>query len=153
MLVIRIRGSASVNYKIEDTMKMLRLHKPNHCVIVNGNKSITGMLKKVKDYVAYGEVDEETLVRLLRYRGLLKGNKKISNDFVKKNTNYKNIPEFADALMNGKIQLKDVTDFKPVFRLHPPRGGFRGTIKKPFNAGGVLGHVGNYINSLANKMI
>ncbi|HEV2165782.1 MAG TPA: 50S ribosomal protein L30, partial [Thermoplasmata archaeon] len=41
---------------------------------------------------------------------------------------------------------------RPVFRLHPPKGGWRST-KKPFASGGALGYRGPAINDLARKMV
>ena len=70
-------------------------------------------------------------------------------------TKYKNFRELAKALINGEIQYreKDIYKIKPVFRLHPPRKGHRGNIKKHFNEGGTLGDVGIYINQLIHKML
>jgi len=42
---------------------------------------------------------------------------------------------------------------KPVFRLHPPRGGFKGSIRKPYGAGGELGYRGAAINELIRRML
>ncbi|RMF55287.1 50S ribosomal protein L30 [Candidatus Woesearchaeota archaeon] len=56
--VIRIRGDIKVKSAIKDTLKMLNLHKKNSCVIVPNNASILGMIRKCKDYVTWGEVDE-----------------------------------------------------------------------------------------------
>lgn len=154
MLVIRIRGAAHNNYKIEDTMKMLRLHKPNHAVIVFADKTVLGMLHKVKDYVAYGEIKEDILIKLLQNRALLVGNKPLTVEHLKNKA--PETPDFeslAKALIDGKVKVKDIYNLKPVFRLHPPRGGHRGTIKKAYNAGGTLGFVGEAINSIALKMI
>jgi large subunit ribosomal protein L30 len=153
MLVIRIRGAPNMCYKIEDTLKMLRLHKPCHGALVVADASTMGMLKKAKDFIAYGEVDEKTLVKLLRNRGLLTGNKQLTEDHVKNKTEYKDMESLSKALLEGKIKIKDIDKLKPVFRLHPPRGGFRGKIKKPYTVGGTLGNVGSYINELAGKMI
>jgi hypothetical protein len=46
-------------------MKMLRLHKVNHCVFVPEDPHYRGMVQKVKDYVAYGKVDAKTLAEVL----------------------------------------------------------------------------------------
>ena len=54
-------------------MKMLRLHKVNHCVLVPENPHFKGMVQKVKDYVAYGKVDAKTLAEILENRGRLEG--------------------------------------------------------------------------------
>ncbi|MHA1821730.1 MAG: 50S ribosomal protein L30 [Promethearchaeota archaeon] len=152
-LVIRVRGAPHMNYKIEDTLKMLRLHKVNHGTILIGNKTNMGMLKKVKDYVAFGEITEEVLEKLLRKRVLLVGNKPLTEEHIKNKTEFSDIKSLVAALMEGKIKFKDIYNVKPIFRLHPPRGGYRGSIKKPFNAGGTLGNVGSYINELALRML
>jgi len=53
------------------------------------------------------------------------------------------IPALADAILSGKIMLHKVDNLiKPVFRLHPPRGGFKRTIKKPITQGGETGYRG-----------
>jgi large subunit ribosomal protein L30 len=155
MFAIRIRGSPGMNRKIMDTLSMLRMNKVNHGVLIWGEKSQLGMLNKCKDYIAYGEIDEKILVRLLRVRGRLKGNKPLTDENVKSLTEYKNIKEFASALHKGEVKYKpaDIENIKPVFRLHPPRKGHRGSVKKHYGAGGTLGYVNNYINELVYKMI
>jgi len=40
--VVRLRGQVNVRYTIEDTMKMLRLHRVNHCVFVPEKSSLQG---------------------------------------------------------------------------------------------------------------
>jgi len=152
---IRIRGSPGMSKKLDDTLKMLRMHKVNHSVLLWGTKSVVGMLIKVKDFIAFGEIDEKALVRLLRVRGRVEGNKHLTDDYIKNLTDYKTIKEFAKDLHNGKIKYNTdhLYKIKPVFRLHPPIKGHRGSIKKAFNEGGTLGYVGNYINELIYRMV
>lgn len=152
---IRIRGAPGMRRKVLDTLAMLRMHKVNHGVLVWGEKSYIGMLNKCKDYIAYGEIDEKTLLRLLRVRGRVEGNKPLTDEHIKNLTDYKDLKEFAKALMKGAIQYRsnDVYKIKPVFRLHPPKKGHRGSIKKHYPEGGTLGYVNNYINELIFKMI
>ena len=47
--VIRIRGICKIKGKTEDTLRMMRLFKKNHCAVVKNDKSTQGMLQKVKD--------------------------------------------------------------------------------------------------------
>jgi len=152
---VRIRGAPGMNRKILDTLSMLRMHKVNHGVLIWAEKSYLGMLNKCKDYIAFGEIDEKTLLRLLRTRGKVEGNQPLTEEHVKKITRYKSMKELVQALLKGEIQFreKDLYKIKPVFRLHPPRGGHRGTIKKHYGEGGVLGNVGEYINEIIHKMI
>ena len=58
--VVRVRGSVNVNPKIKETMKLMKLNRVNHCVIVPENDTYTGMLNIIKDYVTWGEIDAET---------------------------------------------------------------------------------------------
>ena len=152
---VRIRGSPGMNRKILDTLSMLRMNKVNHGVLIWGVKSYLGMLNKCKDYIAYGEIEEKTLVRLLRVRGKVEGNKPLTDEHIQNLTEYNNIKQFAKAVLEGKIQYreKDVYKLKPVFRLHPPKKGHRGTIKKHYGEGGTLGNVGEYINIIIHKML
>ncbi len=156
-LVIRIRGKPGMKEKIWDTLKMLRMHKTNHSVLIWGEKSAMGMLYKVKDYVAFGEIDEKTLVSLLKKRGKIEGNKPLTDDHIKNVTQnkYKDINDLVKALLKGDIKYRerDIYKIKPVFRMHPPRKGHRGSIKKTYKESGTLGYVGNYINDLAYKMM
>lgn len=152
---IRIRGAPGMKRSIEDTLKMLRMHKLNHGVLLWGDQSYRGMLQKCKDYIAYGEIDEKTLVRLLRVRGRIEGNKPLNDEHIKNLTPFKGIKEFAKALLSGKIKYnsKDIKKIKPVFRLHPPIKGHRGSIKKHYTEGGTLGYVESHINEIIHKMI
>jgi large subunit ribosomal protein L30 len=75
LAVVRIRGGISVKTEIKDTLKMLNLHRKNYCVVVPNNESYLGMIKRVKDYVTYGKVDEETHKLLVEKRGEKKGDK------------------------------------------------------------------------------
>ena len=152
---IRIRGAPGMSKKNEDTLKMLRMHKVNHGVLIWGSKSQLGMLLKVNSYISFGEIDKKTLIRLLRVRGKVEGNKPLSDEYLKKYTDHKTIKELADNLLEGKANYhsNSLYKIKPVFRLHPPKGGHLGSIKKHFNEGGTLGYVGKYINQIIHKMM
>ncbi|MGC9514886.1 50S ribosomal protein L30 [Methanocrinis sp.] len=136
--IVRLRGSVNTKPDIKDTLDMLRLHRINHCVVVPDSPHYRGMIQKVKDYVAWGEIDEDALASMLEMRGRLNGNRRLTDQFIKEKTSYGTIKEFASALSQGAVSLKDA-GIKPVFRLHPPRKGHRGT-KKTVKEGGELGY-------------
>ncbi|MHC1576148.1 MAG: 50S ribosomal protein L30 [Methanosarcinaceae archaeon] len=149
--VIRVRGSVNVRGSIEDTLRMLRLQRINHSVVLEESPNNKGMLQKVKDYVAYGTIDAETLGQMLTNRGRLEADVRLSDEYVAENTEFDSISSFAEAVCNGDAKLADIPTLKPVFRLHPPRKGHAG-IKRPVPAGGVLGNHGEDIKVLLNKM-
>lgn len=147
--VIRVRGRVGVRKEIKDTLEMLRLKRVNHCVVVPETPSYLGMLKKVKDYVAYGKIDFDTFLELLKWRGRLIGNKKLSAEQVKK-LGFSSLEELAKNLYDGKLKFKDIK-LKPVFRLRPPKKGHK-SIKLHYPKGS-LGNWGKDINKLLKRMI
>ena len=100
--VVQVRGVVNTRQDIKDTLKMLRLHHINHCVLVADTPENLGMIRKVKDYVAYGEVDAVTIETLLRTRGRLIGDAALTDEYIKSNSTYSGITEFAKALAAGK---------------------------------------------------
>jgi len=112
--VIRIRGVRNMEPKIKIALEYLRLSRPHHCVILSATPQTIGAIKKVTDYVAYGSVDEETLSKLLLKRGE-KGGKLLRE--LKPD-----VKKIVKEVLDGK-KLSEYVD--PVFRLHPPRGGYK----------------------------
>jgi len=149
--VVQVRGVVNTRQDIKDTLKMLRLHHINHCVLVADTPENLGMIRKVKDYVAYGEVDAITVETLLRTRGRVIGDAALTDEYIKSNSTYSGITELAKALAGGEMKLRDIPGLKPVLRLHPPRKGYK-TTKRTFVQGGALGYYGQEINTLLYKM-
>ena len=150
--VIRVRGGINVRKTINDTLKMLRLNRVNHCVIIPESNEYKGMLKKAKDYITWGEIDAEVLNELLTTRGKLLGDKPLDDKIIKSKSKFKSTTQFSTEIIKGKAKLTDVKDIKPVLRLHPPKKGYEG-IKRPFVMGGALGYRGEKINDLIRRMI
>ena len=123
--VVQVRGVVNTRHEIKETLKMLRLHHINHCVLIPETPEYLGMIRKVKDFVAYGEVNAETLETILRTRGRLLGNKPLTDEYLKTASSYSSVSELAEALADGEIKLKDSPELKPVLRMHPPRKDIR----------------------------
>ncbi len=68
--VIRIAGETGLDEKIKETLSRLRLRKKYSCVVLeNPNEIQLGMIKKISDFVAYGNIDEKTYKELVEKRG------------------------------------------------------------------------------------
>ncbi|MFA4907370.1 MAG: 50S ribosomal protein L30 [archaeon] len=149
--VIRIRGNTGIRRELARTLDVIGVDRANHLVLVKESNSNAKMIAKAKDYITWGEIDENTLALLLEKRALLAGNKKIGVEFLKKK-GFKGFAELAEAVMSGKTGLREL-GIKKFFRLHPPRKGFeRNGIKKAFPEGGALGYRKSAINKLIEKM-
>jgi large subunit ribosomal protein L30 len=110
------------------------------------------MLQKAKDMITWGEIRGDVLEKLLRKRGKLEGNKKLSDEYVKSQTQFSSIAEFAEAVLSSRIELSALPKLKKVFRLRPPSKGYEAT-KRPFKDMGSLGYRGERINDLLARMI
>lgn len=139
--VVRVRGNVNARKEIKDTLKMLRLNRVNHCVLLRRDPAVEGMIKKVKDFVTWGEISDKTLEKLVMERGRLTGNKKMDTKQAK------NIVEKIKKAKN----IADIEGLKPVFRLNPPKKGYR-RIKLPYPKG-ALGYRGEKINELLERMM
>ena len=136
--VIRIRGLKGVRPEIRSTMEKLQLDRKNHCVLVPEKADIRGMLEKARDYVAYGNVKEETLIKLVEKRGRGKGDVLITPAFLKEHQ-MDSAKGVVDALVKGTKTLLQM-GIKPVFRLNAPRKGFgKKGIKQSAGLKGPLG--------------
>jgi large subunit ribosomal protein L30 len=152
LALIRLRSGIRAKGEVRDTLAMLRLHRINHLVLIDDTPSYKGMVQKVKDYITWGEIDKETLAKLIRKRGRLIGNRPVTDEYVQEKLGM-TIDEFAEKVVNGEMKLTDLPNIKPVFRLHPPRGGLKGSKKRSFKEGGALGYRGEKINELIERML
>ncbi|MDH5440588.1 MAG: 50S ribosomal protein L30 [Candidatus Bathyarchaeota archaeon] len=152
LAVVRVRGLSDVRGEINDTLKMLRLNHNCHAVLIDDRSSYLGMLSKVENQVTWGEVSKDTVTMVLKKRGRTLGNKRLTDEYTKK-VGYESLDELAEAVWKLEVDYKSLPDIEPVFRLHPPRKGYRGGVKKRYNVGGSLGDRGEDINTLLEKMI
>jgi len=139
--VIRIAGMVKIKRDVAETLDRMRLRRKYSCVLVNSNnKSLTGMINKIKYYVAFGNITKETLTKLIKERAEnIEGRKKEIKI---------NEKEIIEGLFNGK-KLQDYK-IKPFFRLHPPRKGIKSKLQYPK---GVLGDNKEDINKLIERML
>ncbi|MFQ6124284.1 MAG: 50S ribosomal protein L30 [Candidatus Heimdallarchaeota archaeon] len=153
LAVIRVRGRVDVRPEVKHTLSLLRLHKPNHCVLVKNETPIQGMLQVAKDWITWGEINRDNLEKLLKKRAYLsEGQKGLSEEYVKENTSHESMSDLIEALLATKNTIKEIKGLKPVFRLNPPRKGYSG-VKNAYTKGGALGYRGKAINELLRQMI
>ena len=139
-VVIRIRGSVGLKKDVKDTFSMLRLHRKMHCTILKETDGVKGMLKKVRDWITWGEIDDNILKYLIEKRGRKPGNKRLKKE------------EIEEIFNKIKENEKIPKEIKPVFRLTPPSKGFKKSVKQHYPKG-ELGYRGKEINELLKRMI
>ena len=109
-------------------------------VFLENTPQNAGMIRKVKDFVTYGEASDEMLKEVVSKRGAeYKVREQDSKGKIKYSRKY--------ITVDGK-------KYKKYFRLMPPAKGYgRNGIKKPFSRGGALGNRKEKINDLLKRMI
>jgi len=152
LAVVRVRGVSDIFREIKQTMKMLHLERNCHAALVDNRPAYLGMLRKAQNYLTWGEISKETLTLLLKKRGRLVGNKKLTDEYAQK-VGHKSIDELVEALFKGEVEYNRLPSIKPVFRLHPPSKGFEGKVKRSYASGGVTGYRADAINDLLKQMI
>ena len=149
--VVRIRGGVDAQKTVEATLTMLRMERNNYATILKESPSYVGMLRKVKDYVTWGEPSVETVKLLLKTRGKITGDQKVTDDVLKE-LGYENVEKLANAIVTGEVEFSQLNGIKPFFRMHPPKKGFKRTVKRPYRDHGELGYRGEAINELIKRM-
>lgn len=150
--VVRVRGVAGVAPDIEKTLEILHLNRINHITLVDNRASFLGMLRRTRNFVTWGEPTKDNILLLLMERGRLLGDRRVDDEYIKR-IGYKTLEELALAIYEGKTDLRHVKGLKPVFRAHPPKRGYKGTIKKSYSESGATGYRGEAINDLIERMI
>ena len=152
LAVVKVRGTISAQREARATLAMLHLSKTNHAVLVMNTHSILGMLKRVQSYITWGEITREMLTELLAKKGRLAGNKRLTAEYLK-TIGYKTVGDLADGIASCEVEFAKLPNIQPLFKLHPPSKGYKGTTKKNFRAGGEAGYRGESINDLVKRMM
>ena len=135
--IIRITGRVGLNRDVNETLDRLRLRKKYSCVVIEPKKEYLGMIEKVRNFVAYGEIQDKDFEKLIEARGkAIDSSKKIDAKSV------------VEGIKKGK-KFQEM-NLKPFFRLHPARKGMNTKVHFPK---GALGNHKNKINELLGKML
>lgn len=135
--VIRIHGRVGMKKNIVNSLNRLRLRKKYSCIVIDPTKEQEGMIKKLRDFVAFGEINRETFEELIEKRAQIIDKKKKID-----------AKKIVEGLEKGKKY--ESLNLKPFFRLHPPRKGIKAKLHFPK---GVLGYNGEKINNLVERML
>jgi large subunit ribosomal protein L30 len=154
LLAVRLRGTASDAPDVVKTMVSLKLEKTFQARLLDNTSSNLGMLRTVKALVAWGEVSPEVLEHVLVKRGERDGAEGLDDGFVRL-LGKAGFDELAKAVVSGEVGIRDLysAGLKPRFRFHPPRGGFKRSLRRAATDGGELGYRGSDINGLVKRMI
>lgn len=136
-LVVRIKGTVNIPTWARTTLDGLNLDRRFRATIVPESAESLGMLKKVKEVVAWTKADSGMVKELLEKRGRKAGYKPITKEDLPKE--YKSFDDLAMAIADNKVAMSKIEGLKPWFALSPPKGGFKRKTKQQYTQAGVLG--------------
>lgn len=136
-LVVRIRGTVNIPHWANNTLDNLNLDKRFRATVIPENQESLGMLRKVKEMVAWTSADSTIIKELLEKRGKKTGFKPITNSDLPEG--YNTMEELASAIADNRITLSKIRSIKPWFALNSPRGGFKRKTKTQYSQDGILG--------------
>jgi len=153
-LAVRLLGPFGAPKDIKHALNSLRLRSRFTAVLVENNDSTLGMLRRVKDYVTWGDVGSSSISALLKERGYI-GSAHLDNKLAKEKLGFETVEQLAQAITRGQVSLKTLRNqgVEPTFSLHPPSGGFELSIKRPLGGHGELGYRGDQIVQLISRMM
>ena len=114
--VIRLRGTVGIKPNAKKTMESLNLNRKFSCIIMPDTDITAGMLQAAHDYIAFGKINDESLLKLLlekRGRTII-GNKKLEGNGLE--------AAFESLRSSARVPI----GVRKVFHLHPPTKGFKG---------------------------
>lgn len=137
IIVIRISGLVEIPDNIQEALFRMRLRRKYSAILLRPTPENLALLKKTRNFVAYGDINRETLIELIKKRAFSLDKKKID----------------AEKVVE-QLEKKDLESIgiKPFFRLHPPRGGINTKLHFPIRDG-VLGDNKDKINDLIRRML
>jgi large subunit ribosomal protein L30 len=150
LLVVNLRGMVNTRAPVRTTLDQLKVVRRFNATIIPKDKVHLGMLNLAKEHVAWCDLDATTAERLLSARAERSSGNKVSTDELSKG--HGSIKQIASDLETGKLRLKSVEEIRPFFRLSPPKGGFKRSIRRQYRDGGILGP-NEELSSLVEKML
>jgi len=139
LLVVNLHGAINSSAPVRKALNELWVAKKFSASVVNDDAPTVGMLRLCKDYVAWSQVDEGLIADLLKKRGMVTTSRALDQASLKQ-LGYKKPEELASKMVKDQIRLSSVEGVLPYFRLAPPRGGFRQSLRRQYTEKGLLGN-------------
>jgi large subunit ribosomal protein L30 len=138
LLVVNLHGQINSSAPVRKALNELWVAKKFSASVVTDDTPTVGMLRLCKDYVAWCPVDEELLADLLKKRGMVSGARSLDAATLKI-LGYKTHEDLAARMVKDQMRLSAVSGVLPYFRLAPPKGGFKLSLRRQATERGLLG--------------
>lgn len=140
-LVVRMKGTVNIPNWANTTLESLHLNKKFRATLIPENDQTLGMLRKIKEIVAWTSVEENFIREFIEQKGRASSSKMLSNqkEEVSGKTSNPDINKVVSDVSKNETYLSKLDGIKPWFALNPPRGGFKKKSKLLYSQNGILG--------------
>jgi large subunit ribosomal protein L30 len=139
ILVVNLHGAINSSAPVRKSLTELWVAKKFSASVVTDDAQTVGMLRRCKDYVAWCPVEAPLLGNLLEKRGMVSAAKPLDQGALKE-LGFKSHQDVAAKMIKEKLRLSAVHGVLPYFRLAPPKGGFKRSMRRQYTEKGVLGN-------------
>jgi len=139
LLVVNLHGKINSSGPVRKALSELKVERKFSASLVPDDPATVGMLKLCKDYVAWAPTDAKLIAILLEKRGMVSEKARLDAHALTA-MGFKKHEELAEKMLKEQLRLSQVRGVRPFFRLSPPKGGFRSSLRKQFSEKGVLGN-------------
>ncbi len=144
LLVVNIHGQINSSAPVRKSLNELWVARKFSATVVTDDVPTVGMLRLCKDYVSWCPIDEGLLSDLLEKRGMVSSSKSLDQGSLK-TLGYKKTEDLAAKMVKDQVRLSLVPGVLPYFRLAPPRGGFKVSMRRQATERGMLGKNPNLV--------
>ena len=138
LLVVNFHGAINSSSAVRKALDELKVIRRFSATIVPDDSPTIGMLKLCKDRLAWSPIETEFLASLLKERGMVSTDRHLDADSLKR-AGFKTHAEMAKKMAENGTRLSAVEGVRPFFRLAPPRGGFKRSLRRQYTERGLLG--------------
>jgi large subunit ribosomal protein L30 len=139
ILVVNLHGAINSSAPVRKALTELWVARKFSASVVDDDAQTVGTLKLCKDYVAWTRVEEPLLADLLKNRGMVSSTRALDQASLKQ-LGYKKHEDLAAKMVKDELRLSAIKGVLPYFRLAPPKGGFKMSLRRQFTERGLLGN-------------
>ena len=140
-LVVRMKGTVNIPNWAQTTLDNLHLNKKFRATLIPENEQTLGMLRKIKEIVAWTSVEESFIREFVEKKGRYTSTKLLSanKEPQANHGNTTDINKVISDISKNDSFLSKISGLKPWFALNPPKGGFKKKSKVLYSQNGILG--------------
>jgi large subunit ribosomal protein L30 len=138
ILVVNLHGTINSPAPVRKALTELWVAKKFSASVVGDDAPTVGMLRLCKDYITWSPIEEGLLTDLLSKRGMVSTSRSLDQGALKV-MGFKNHGDLAAKMVKDQLRLSAVEGVLPYFRLAPPKGGFRRSLRRQTTEKGLLG--------------